>query len=118
MKNFCKVLCILACFMMIASTSFAASILVTWTANAAGEGVTGYNVFDKVGTGVVTKVGTVTATASPSFTIANVADGLHTVTVTAFDADGNESLPSDPATATVDTIAPSKPGKPTLTISK
>ena len=116
MKRMSKILCILACFMIFASTSFAASILVTWTANSESD-LAGYSIYDKVGSGTNTKVGTVGVMTSPSFTIPNVAEGLHTITVTAFDTATNVSLPSDPATITVDTTAPAKPAKPTLTIN-
>ncbi len=117
MKKFCKVFCIVACLMFIASTSFAASILVTWNP-VTDPDLAGYNIFDKVGTGPNIKVGTVGVMTTPSFTIPNVPDGFHVITVTAFDGSGNESLPSDPASGNVDSVPPAKPTKPIITISK
>lgn len=116
MKRALNIFVLLVAFMVIASTSFAASILVTWNANDPAEGVTGYNIYDKVGSGATVKVGTVAAVTT--FTIPSVVDGTHTVTVTAFDASGNESAPSDPASITVDTTAPTKPSNLRLQLQR
>ena len=105
-KRLLSIFVLLVAFMVIASSSFAASLLVTWNANDPAEGVTGYNIYDKVGTGLNVKVGTVSTT---TFTIPSVVEGTHTVTVTAFDAAGNESPPSLPVSILVDTIAPTAP---------
>ena len=112
-----KMFSILVVFIFWATTSMAAvGILVTWNANTESD-LSGYNIYDVVGSGTKVKVGSVSVMTSPSFTISNVVDGLHTVTVTAFDTAGNESAPSDPANVTIDTTPPTIPAKPSVTVS-
>ena len=59
-----------------------------------------------------TEVGTpmrVDASGKWSVDLSGVADGKHTYTATATDADGNTSAASNPVTVTVDTVAPDPP---------
>lgn len=50
------------------------------------------------------------ADGSWSFTAPTMSDGSHQITVTATDAAGNESVPSDPLTVLIDTQPPDPPG--------
>jgi len=75
------------------SASTDRAISLVWTAARDNVAVTGYQIFD--GT---TLVGSTTAT---TFTVAGLAaSSTHTYTVTAADAAGNRSAPSNPVTAT------------------
>lgn len=58
-----------------------------------------------------------TATASPSYTVtaAELADGVHSMTVRVFDLAGNLSAPSAGRAVTIDTVAPEAPSAPSLT---
>lgn len=116
MKRMFKSLLVTIVIVLFSSVSFAASIGVTWNANSETD-LAGYNIYDKVGTGTNAKVGTTGVSSNPTFTIPSVVDGVHTVTVTAFDSSGNESLPSDPESITVDTVAPGIPSKPATTVT-
>ena len=112
-----KVLGILIGVLLLATSSWGASFVITWTANAETD-LGGYNIYDKVNGGTTSKVGSIGVMAAPTYTMSSVAEGSHVITVTAFDSSGNESLPSDPASATIDLTPPAKPTKPAITINK
>jgi chitodextrinase len=86
----------------------ASRVTLAWTAATDNVGVAGYHVFRDGGT---TPIATLTGT---SFADTGLTAGTsHTYTVSAFDAAGNESAPSAPASATTlvssDTQAPTAP---------
>jgi chitodextrinase len=79
-------------------------ITLTWTASTDNVGVAGYHVFRDGG---ATPIATLTGT---SFSDSGLTAGTaHTYTVSAFDAAGNESAPSLPATATLQAPATATP---------
>lgn len=112
-----KVLGILIGILLLATTSWGASFVITWGANTETD-LGGYNVYDKVNGGTNNKVGSIGVMTAPTYTMSSVAEGIHIITVTAFDTSGNESLPSDATSATVDLTPPGKPSKPVITINK
>jgi hypothetical protein len=76
-----------------ATATSSSSVNLSWTASTDNVGVTGYNIFRNG-----TKVGTTTTT---SYTDSGLASNTqYTYTVTAYDAAGNVSTPSNSATAT------------------
>ena len=82
-------------------------INLSWTASTDNFGVTGYRVYRSDQQSAIGSVdGATTSYSDP--TVAPVT--AYTYTVAAFDAAGNESDPSDPATVTsADTVAPQPP---------
>ena len=81
-----------------AVTGAAGAINVSWSASTDNVGVTGYHVYRDAGT---TPITTVTGT---SYTDSGLTPGSsHSYTVSAFDAAGNESAQSSPASATAGT---------------
>ena len=84
-------------------------ISLTWTASSDNVSVTGYKIFrdgGQVGTSVTTAY--VDTGLSPS--------SAHVYTVSAYDAAGNQSSPSSPASGTTlaDTTGPAVPAQPTV----
>ena len=91
---------------------------VSWTAATDDRGVTAYEVFRTATSDAslagVTPVGTTTSTA---FVETGLPDGAWSYRVVALDAAGNRSAPSAPATASVDSAAPSAPPGVTAQLS-
>src|SRR5205085_1436839 len=82
---------------------------LTWTASTDNVAVTGYNVLRNGA-----KIGTTSAASATSYTdSAVVANTTYSYTVTAFDAAGNTSGPSNAASVTTpvppDTVPPTAP---------
>ncbi|OBV41597.1 Ig-like domain-containing protein, partial [Janthinobacterium psychrotolerans] len=69
-----------------------------------------------LGTDGVTTLGNATADANGNWRITSnlLADGVHSLTVKAFDAAGNSSVASAALTVTIDTTAPAAPAPPVL----
>jgi hypothetical protein len=90
---------LLVVLMMIATRSFAGGLLVTWDPNSESD-LAGYRIYYGVEQSVYTQmidVGNVT-----SYTIGNLQEGVtYFLVVTAYDLNGNESLPSAEISATV-----------------
>ena len=102
---------ILFILLLWAGSLSAATIVVTWDANVETD-LAGYGVYDN---GVL--AGSTGVLAAPTFSILNVTDGVHAITLDAFDATGNRSLKSDAVSITVDTIPCAVPAKPTVTVT-
>ncbi|MGI4766962.1 MAG: beta strand repeat-containing protein, partial [Janthinobacterium lividum] len=84
----------------------------TPTVTGTAESGSTVRLYDTDGT---TLLGTAVATGGTySITSSALADGTHTLTVTATDAAGNTGTASNPLALTIDTAAPGQPNAPTL----
>ena len=94
-----RVLCLLALFLLVAGPSFAGGLLVSWDPNTESD-LAGYRIYYGTEPSVYAEmvdVGNVT-----SHTIENLMEGeTYFLVVTAYDQNGNESLPSAEVAATV-----------------
>ena len=91
----------------ITTTVTGATVKLTWTAVVASD-LAGYGVYDN---GVL--IGSATV---PTYTTGTLAQGSHSFTIDSVDTTGNRSAKSVAAVVKIDTIAPVKPGKPTISI--
>lgn len=110
-KKIQHILLVLVIMLLVSMTSNAATIVATWDANTESD-LAGYGVYDNG-----TLVGSTGVLATPTFSILNVIDGVHAITLDAFDTSGNRSLKSEPVSITVDTVSPIKPAKPTVVVT-
>lgn len=93
----------------ITTTVTGATVKLTWTAVVASD-LAGYGVYDN---GVL--IGSATV---PTYTTGTLSQGAHSFTIDSVDTTGNRSAKSAAAVVKIDTIAPVKPGKPTISIIK
>jgi len=107
MKKMIKIIGIVVMFMFFAVVANAATINVTWNANVETD-LAGYGIYDNN-----VLAGSTGVLATPTFSILNAADGVHSITLDAFDTSGNRSLKSDAVSITIDTVPPGVPAQPT-----
>lgn len=107
MKKMFKIIGIVVTFMFFSLVANAATIVVTWNANVETD-LAGYGIYDNN-----VLVGSTAVLATPTFSILNAVDGVHSVTLDAFDTSGNRSLKSDAVSITIDTVPCAIPAKPT-----
>jgi hypothetical protein len=110
-KKIQHILLVLVIMLLVSVTSYAATIIVTWDANTESD-LAGYGVYDN---GVL--AGSTGVLATPTFSILNAVDGIHAITLDAFDITGNRSLKSDAVSINIDTVSPVKPAKPTIVVT-
>jgi len=115
-----KVLAILAMVLMFCGSALAASsVTFEWDANSETD-LAGYRLYQSQTSGVYTygdgnQVATILV-GTETVQITNISDGTYFWVLTAYDNDGNESVPSNEVTAALDTFAPGTPTKMVITI--
>lgn len=115
-----KLLLIGAMVLALGSAAWAATLTVMWDANTE-EDLAGYRLYQSDTAGAYT-YGTEHAISdvpagTETATVQDIADGTWFWVLTAYDTSGNESLPSNEVTKTIDGTAPNAP-KITITIER
>ena len=103
---------LIAGLLLLATLASAATIQLVWDANAPAENVTGYNVYERVGT--TTNWTRLQSVQTNGVTLASVGIGSHTYAVTATNVVGESPL-SLPVSTTIPTDA-SAPANVTIKI--
>jgi len=98
----------------LSASSAASTVSLSWTGVTAAD-LAGYIVYRRSDDGVWTQV-TATPVAGTSFADQNVANGTYAYRVTARDTAGNESAPSNEASATLAVTPPSAPASLLITV--
>jgi hypothetical protein len=102
---------LIAACLLLATLASAATIQLVWDANAPAEQVTGYNVYERVGT--TTNWTRLQSTQTNGVTLNNVGIGSHTYAVTATNAVGES-----PLSVPVSTTIPPSPSAPANVVVK
>ena len=112
-------LAVVAFFFMCGIAWSASNATFTWDSNSESD-LAGYRLYQSQTSGVYTfgdgnQVATILA-GIETVQIIDIPDGVYFWVLTAYDADGNESGPSNEVTANLDTLAPNAPATITITI--
>ena len=112
-------LAVVAFFFMCGIAWSASNVTFTWDSNSESD-LAGYRLYQSQTSGVYTfgdgnQVATILA-GIETVQIIDIPDGVYFWVLTAYDADGNESGPSNEVTANLDTLAPNAPATVTITI--
>jgi len=112
-------LAVVAFFFTVGMACAASNVTFTWDPNSESD-LAGYRLYQSNTSGAYTygdgnQIATI-PTGIETVKIADVADGTYFWVLTAYDATGNESGPSNEVTANFDTLAPGAPTTVTITI--
>ena len=112
-------LAVVAFFFTVGMACAASNVTFEWDANSELD-LAGYRLYQSQTPGVYTfgdgnQIATVLA-GTETVQITDVVDGIYFWVLTAYDATGNESGPSNEVTANFDTLAPGAPTTVTITI--
>ena len=119
MKKKKLLLAVVAFFFMCGMAMAASNVTFIWDANSETD-LAGYRLYQSQTSGVYTygdgnQVATILV-GTETVQITNISDGTYFWVLTAYDNDGNESVPSNEVTAALDTFAPGTPTKMVITI--